>query len=167
MANETEDDVTPSNDRVLSEAGDGAAVLRQQAPVGDAKEEMAYGDGVTVPMAANLGGDATDDGVASVQSARESAAEVAEVVEAQLREWRKIYEHETVDGAGQQTTRRDDDGGTPRCIEAVMATELRRRDEERARVLAVKARDEERERMRAEEGKGSVRSVSSVRKLAD
>ncbi|ETK86200.1 hypothetical protein L915_09149 [Phytophthora nicotianae] len=94
-------------------------------------------------------------------------AEVAEVVEAQLREWRKIYEHETVDGAGQQTTRRDDDGGTPRCIEAVMATELRRRDEERARVLAVKARDEERERMRAVEGKGSVRSVSSVRKLAD
>ncbi|ETN04985.1 hypothetical protein PPTG_14706 [Phytophthora nicotianae INRA-310] len=73
MANETGDDVTPSNDRVLSEAGDGAAVLRQQAPVGDAKEEMAYGDGVTVPMAANLGGDATDDGVASVQSARESA----------------------------------------------------------------------------------------------
>ncbi|ETM46046.1 hypothetical protein L914_09011 [Phytophthora nicotianae] len=70
MANETGDDVTPSNDRVLSEAGDGAAVLRQQAPVGDAKEEMAYGDGVIVPVAASLGGDATDDGVAGVQSAR-------------------------------------------------------------------------------------------------
>ncbi|ETP44114.1 hypothetical protein F442_09252 [Phytophthora nicotianae P10297] len=44
--------------------------MAQQAPVGDAKEEMAYGDGVMVPVAASLGGDATDDGVAGVQSAR-------------------------------------------------------------------------------------------------
>ncbi|ETN08497.1 hypothetical protein PPTG_23026 [Phytophthora nicotianae INRA-310] len=176
MANETGDGVTPGNDRVLSEAGDGAAVLRQQAPVGDAKEEMAYGDGVMVPVAASLGGDATDD-VSRAYRARGASAvrpviasvlthgtcwwrvatrvldqdEVAEVVEAQLREWRKIYEHDTVDGAGQQTAGRDDDSGTPRCVEAEMTTELRRRDEERDRVLAVKARDEKRERTRAEE----------------
>ncbi|ETO74927.1 hypothetical protein F444_09413 [Phytophthora nicotianae P1976] len=143
MANETGDGVTPGNDRVLSEAGDGAAVLRQQAPVGDAKEEMAYGDGVIVPVAASLGGDATDDGVAGVQSARG--------VGGTARNREKIYEHDTVDGSGQQTAGRDDDSGTLRCVEAEMTTELRRRDEERDRVLAVKARDEKRERTRAEE----------------
>ncbi|ETO99667.1 hypothetical protein F441_22917 [Phytophthora nicotianae CJ01A1] len=106
---------------------------------------MAYGDGVMVPVAASLGGDATDDGVAGVQSARGvgGTASNRECVDA-----RDLLVACGCTGAGPG---RSGGGCRSTAPRAEMTTELRRRDEERDRVLAVKARDEKRERTRAEE----------------